>query len=133
MTEKELMQLKFLKLEIAIMREELEQLKSLRDYEALRIDGMPKSGTHSDRVANIAAAILDLEAKLYTHVEELLEKWDRCEQYIHSINDEDLRLMLRLRFIDGLVWEEVSEQMFLSETTLKRLMRHWRKTYSKAV
>ncbi len=43
--------------------------------------------------------------------EELLELTCQAEEYIQSIEQSELRTMLRLRYIDGLTWIQVACQM----------------------
>ena len=123
----ELERLKFLNMEVSVMAEELEVLKEMRDYEALKIDGLPRGNLPSDRVAKIAVKIADLEVRLIEHMEEALEEWGRGIAYIRSIVDPEIRLIIRLRFIVGLTWEEIAARLVVDLSTVKRWYRSWKK------
>jgi len=125
MSETDFKRLKYLNMEIRVMSEELELLKTLRDYEAIKMDGMPKGNAPSNRVAKIAVQIVALEEKITNYIEEILEKWEAGLSYICSIEDPELRMIVRLRFIAGFTWEQIAERLHVDLSTVKRRYRGW--------
>lgn len=43
--------------------------------------------------------------------EELLEITNQAEEYIESIKRSEIRIMFRMRYIEGLTWNQVAHQM----------------------
>lgn len=67
-----------------------------------------------------------LRMKLKHRIDELIEKVEEAQEYIESIKDSDTRLILQLRFINGLTWEQLEAETGIPMTTAKRKYRKWR-------
>ena len=67
-----------------------------------------------------------LRMKLKHRIDELIEKMEEAQEYIESIKDSDTRLILQLRFINGLTWEQLEAETGIPMTTAKRKYRKWR-------
>lgn len=86
--------------------EEIQTLRMDKMFPSTVNDGMPKGSEQrdlSDYVAKLDELIQELK-------EERLEKIKRLqsiERVIKEIDNEDAQTILRLRYIDGLRWEEV--------------------------
>ena len=75
-------------------------------YGAIRITGYPTPEYYQKKAA------LERYKKLLELKEtELLEEMTRAEETIESIEKPDLRMMMRLYYIDGLTWAQVAEQL----------------------
>jgi hypothetical protein len=67
-----------------------------------------------------------LRMKLKHRIDELMATVEEAQEYIESIKDSDTRLILQLRFINGLTWEQLEAETGIPMTTAKRKYRKWR-------
>ena len=71
-----------------------------------------------------------LRMKLKHRIDELMATVEEAQEYIAGIPDPDVRLILQLRFVKGLTWEQIEEETGMSEATCKRKYRRWRDFYN---
>ena len=112
MTLEELSKLYNLKIAIERNKRELKRLRTLIGPKSQRLTGMPHGSkrTSSD-VERIAAEITDMEAIIKAEQLQCIHEQSRLERYIHGIDDTNLQLIFRLRFVDGFSWEKVAIEM----------------------
>lgn len=99
-----------------LLREKLEKaqemLVSLREAAqpgAARLTGMPHTPGVKDKVGDLAVEIADLSSRIEYLNAELAEQEPPIEAFIAEIDDDQTRLVFRLRFLRGLSWKEVSQ------------------------
>lgn len=88
-----------------------EILASLRDKAypgAAKMTGMPRTPGVSDKVGSLAVEIADMETYITEMEAEIREKEAPVLQFIQSIDDVQLRMIFRLRFLRALSWGEVA-------------------------
>ena len=85
---------------------------------ATALTGMPHTPGVSDKVGNLAAEIADTEEYIRYIEEEIAANEGVILAFIQGIEDVQIRIIFRLRFIRGLTWKEVS-QVLGSYTTEK--------------
>lgn len=95
MTVKELSQLCYLNREVAQARQDLAELQR-----------RPGDGT-KEGAAELAAQVKKLKAKIRQRGRER----DRLRQYIESVEDAQMRLILDLRFAKRLSWVQVAHRI----------------------
>lgn len=61
-----------------------------------------------------------LERKLKRKLDELMDEWARIEEYIESIDNATIRIILRLRHIDGMKWEQIGREIGYTERQCRR-------------
>lgn len=83
----------------------------------------PNGGGYSDRIATTVSAIDELERKMLLKIDAYTQHVRYVEEAIDEVPDADQRRMLRLRYVDGLTWEDVSERTHYSERWCKELRR----------
>ena len=122
MTEKELYGYAFIKADIertkgdiAALELEIEEMERDIGVGAVNMDGMPHGTTPGDPVARMAIAIAalhealkKLKADLTERLAELKRKEREIREYINGVEDEEIKLILRWRFIDLLCWYEIA-------------------------
>lgn len=64
---------------------------------------------------------VDLEAGLRREIRVLVSKREEIRRTIDSLDDRDERLLLRLRYINGLTWEQIAANMSYTMTQLHRI------------
>ncbi len=105
---KGLNKLYYLKLEIENLKDEIKELTEISSTE---ITGMP----HGTGVSNPTEQYFLKKEKLLQRLNYKLEKYiderEIIENKIESIEDEEVRVIARYRFIDNLIWEEIGKRM----------------------
>ena len=94
-------------------------LQSLRDAAcpgAAALTGMPHTPGIKDKVGDLAAEIVDMDARVGFLEEEVKASEGQIMPFIQGIDDDQTRLIFRLRFLRGwgclrlrgLAWKEVA-------------------------
>jgi hypothetical protein len=76
---------------------------------AQKMTGMPHTPGVSDKVADFAIEIADLEERVRALQEQIEEQKERVEDFISTVEPDWVRMMFRLRFIRALPWKGVAE------------------------
>lgn len=103
--------------------ETLDALRSAAVPGAQVLTGMPHATGVSDKVGEFAAEIADLEAQMDYIRAQIAESQKRITDWISTIDDVIVRVMLRLRFIRGFQWKEVAGYLgtYTSESKVKNI------------
>lgn len=109
MTLKELSQLYYLNREIEMDQRRLEELRTKAESPGSpRFDGMPRIKSNVSKVERYAEDIADLEAIIAAKQQQCIHERNRLERYINDIDDSRLRMIFKLRFVNGLQWPQVA-------------------------
>ena len=108
MTKKELSQLYWLNREIEEQQRRITELRCLATTTTTRITGFPHSKNIVDKLSKYTVEIADLKALLDLNLKKCFYELNRLNRYIESIEDSQMRLILSLRYINGLGWEQVA-------------------------
>lgn len=108
MTKKELSQLYYLKKEIKEQQRRLAELEETATNCSAKITGLPSGRGISDKTGNYAAQIADLKALLDLNIKKCFCELNRLNRYIQSVDDSQMRTILRLRYIQGLTWQRIA-------------------------
>lgn len=121
MTERELSGYKFIKARIAKVKERIAELELDNGLGSVNMDGMPHGSTPGDPVARMAIARAALHEHLVKLLAELKDKEREIREYIDSVENEEVKLIIEWRFIDLLDWFEIAGK--LEELTGKNVDR----------
>ena len=108
MNKKELSQLYWLNREIEEQQRRLEELECLATSCTTRITGMPRSRGIIDRLAQYAAEIADLRGLIDLNLKKCFYELNRLNRFIEAVEDSQVRMILSLRYINGLTWQQVA-------------------------
>ena len=108
MTKKELSQLYWLNREIEEQQRRLEELEGIATSSTANITGMPKGNGVSDKVASCVAEIIDLKGLIDLNIKKCFYELNRLNRYIDTIDDSQVRMILSLRYINGLNWTQIA-------------------------
>jgi len=108
MTKKELSQLYYLNREIEEQQRRLAELEVVATSCTASITGMPKTNGISDKLANYVVEIADLKAILDLNLKKCFYELNRLNRYINSVDDSEMRMILSLRYINGLTWLQIA-------------------------
>ena len=115
----------YLKIDIENIKEEIRNIPTISSPQ---ITGMP----HGTDVSNpIEAYFLKKEKlieKLNSKIEKYTEELMRIEDIIDTIDDEEVRAIARMRFVQCLKWEEIGEKVHLERTTCAKKLKKYIKS-----
>ncbi|QCH27816.1 hypothetical protein EZN00_01414 [Clostridium tyrobutyricum] len=111
MNKKELSQLYYLNREIEQLKSRIEELECIAVSDTSRITGMPHVTGISDKVGRYVAEIADLKELLNLNLKKCFYELNRLNRYIESIDDSQMRMIMTLRYVNGLSWEQVSSSI----------------------
>lgn len=124
MTKQELSQLYYLNREIEHLQARINELETIATSCSSQITGMPHGSGISDKIGEYAAEIADLKGLLDLNIKKCFYELNRINRYINSIEDSEMRMILSLRYINGLSWEQVASSISSYATENSVRMRH---------
>ena len=90
-----------------------------------------QGGKIENRLENQVIEIVDLENRIKKEIRRYTKLRETIKKAINSQKDADERLLLTLRYIENMTWEEISEKMNCSTRHVYRLhkiaLRNFRK------
>lgn len=104
---------------------EIDQLENnIRELEstiigASKITGMPiiKSNSTSNPTERIGIKLVRLKNKLEVKKELLIDVLNKIEDFLETVEDSEIRVIIRERFIDGKTWQEISRKIISDRST----------------
>ncbi len=120
MTEKELNQLHWINKEIGVLKKQKEELESRSYCKGQEITDMPFGSGISDKVADRAVAMQEINELYEIKLKELYVVRGRIERYINTIEDDETRLIIRLRCINNMNWEDIGDEIGMDRRTASR-------------
>ena len=119
MTEKELSGLYFLNRETERLQKDLEELEYSVGVKSVVLSHSPKGKRRFD-ISDLAVEIADLKAIIQLNLLKIQRERARLERYIGGIDDPEVRLIFRLRHINGMTWEGIGYEIHMHHTTVLR-------------
>lgn len=102
------------------LEEQLARLENtLTGPKLQELDGMPRGSGGGDAMANLVAELVSLQEKYKEKLTQITAAQSEVENLIESLEPTERRLM-RHRYLEGKVWEEVCVEMSYS----------WRQTHN---
>ena len=111
MTKKELSQLYYLKKEIKTQQKRIKELEAAATSCSSKMDGLPSGKGITDKIGNYAAQIADLKSLLDLNLKKCFYELNRLNRYIQSVEDSQIRMILTLRYVSGLTWQQIAKSM----------------------
>ena len=119
MTEKELSQLYFLNREVERLQRDIDDKESSIGYKSPKLTDMPKGGMRKDYTDQVAE-VADLKTIQAANLRRIQRERARLEGYIGSIEDAEIRLIVRLRHVNGMTWEGIGDEISMDRRTVSR-------------
>lgn len=111
MNKKELSQLYWLNREIEEQRRRLDELENISVSSTVSLTGVPSVRWTSDKVAKYAIEIADLKCLLDLNLKKCFYELNRLNRYIESVPDSQVRIILALRYINGMSWLQIANSI----------------------
>ena len=122
---KNLNKLYWLKKEVAQIEDQIKELTILSAFE---MSGMPSGNSVSSPVEKFYARLDKLRTKLEKAKEKVVVEKERLESYIENIEDAEIRVLARARYLECKTWEVIGEENHMDRTTVsKKLRKHFGK------
>lgn len=104
---------------------DLKELENLRSLSTSITSDTTKervqSSTVSDKIGNIVVKIVDLENQINDEIDKFVDLKKEIRDAINTVTNPNERLVLRLRYIVFLTWEQVAEKMTYSLKQVHRI------------
>jgi DNA-directed RNA polymerase specialized sigma subunit len=126
MTKKELSKYYYLSLEINDLEERIETLNETT-IGSSQITGMPVTHGNESPIERKVEKLIRLKEKLEKRKSQAFDEMEKIEKYISTIDDIETRLIFNKRYLDFKSWDEIAEEMFMSERTVYRKHSNWLK------
>lgn len=107
MTQKELSNLFYLKIEIERETKRLRRLEECATNTTSKITGLPFVPGISDKTA-LAAEIADARTIIEHKNREAIIEYNRLMRYIAKIDDSFIRQIITMRYVDGKSWANIA-------------------------
>ena len=121
MTKAKLSRLNSLNLEIEQEKRRLSELRAAAESCTAPISGLPHVAGSIRRSEDVQITLAEQEALLREKVRESVREYDRLNRFIFSVDDPQVRQILRLRFVDGLPWVQVALQTGNTEDSARKI------------
>ena len=125
MTKEELSKLGSIQKEIELIKRELNSITE--EYVTDKVTGSmvehPYIFTSFKICGYDSSKVKRLERKLKRKLDELMDERARIEEYIESIDNATIRMILRLRHINGLRWNQIGNELGYSERQCRRVYK----------
>ncbi len=108
MTQKELSQLNCLRQEILEIQGRIRVLEALATKCTAQISDMPRPQAINDKIGKYTVQIADLKAELEIKAYRCYREFLRLNRYIEGVEDRQMRMILALRYIQGLTWRQIA-------------------------
>ena len=106
------------------------QIKEITVLSAASITGMPKGNNVSSPVEKFYERLEKLREKLQAKLDQYIVEKERIEDYIESIDDAEVRVIARKRFIENKTYQVIGDEMYTDGSTArKKLKRYFEGVY----
>ena len=120
MTKRDIEQIKWCKKEIEMLEKQIDELRQQSFLGNSIGDGMPHARSTTSKVESTSIKIYELTVKLNERKSALIKLVTEAINFIYSIEDSLLRMIIKYRCIDGLSWQEISDILGIERTTISK-------------
>ena len=119
---KNLNKLYWLKKEVTQIENQIRELTILSAFE---MSGMPSGNSVSSPVEQFYQRLDKLRTKLEKAKEKVVEEKERLETYIENIEDAEIRVLARMRFLECKTWEVIGDEAHMDRRTASRKLERY--------
>lgn len=119
---KNLNKLYWLKKEVAQIEDQIRELTILSAFE---MSGMPSSNAVSSPVEKFYNRLDKLRTKLEKAKDKALEEKERLESYIENIEDAEIRVLAKARYLECKSFEVIGEENHMDRRTVSRKLEKY--------
>ena len=127
MTVEELSQMYYINKEIKSLQLELAELRQKNFYKPNIITDMPRGGGGKESNLEYVNAVMELEDLINYSLRKLQYERKKVEKFLNSVDDAELRLIMRLRVVNNMKWEDIGTDLGMERTTVsKKFYKYFR-------
>lgn len=119
---KNLNKLYWLKKEVAQIEE---QIKELTILSAVQMSGMPSGSSVNFPVEQFYTRLDKLRTKLEKAKAKVAKERDSLESYIEAIDDSEIRVLARERYVECKSWEVIGREHHMDRTTVSKKLKRF--------
>ena len=119
---KNLNKLYWLKKEVTQIEDQIRELTILSAFE---MSGMPSSNSVSSPVEKFYNRLDKLRTKLEKAKEKVVVEKERLESYIETIEDAEIRVLARARYLECKTWEVIGNENHMDRRTASRKLEKY--------
>lgn len=120
MTFEDASQIYYINKEIGKLYKELADLKQQSFIKPISISDMPRGGSTRDLFIEYTNSTLEIEDMIRYSLMKLQRERKKIEQFLNTIQDSELRLIMRLRCVNNMGWKEIGEEVGCERTTASK-------------
>lgn len=120
----------YLKLEIEDLKKEIDNLSIISSSE---MTGMPHSGKINNPTEKYMLKKQKLVEMLVYKLDKYIAELNRIEKFIEEIEEPEIRLIARKRYIQNKKWEEIGKEISLDRSVCYRKLNKYLKEVNKSV
>lgn len=109
--------------ELERLHRERERLAQLRTFASCRLDNTPVQGGPAPSPNAASDSLMDLEREIAAETARLYALRREITAAIRRVPDSTCRILLRWRYIEGLSFEKLAQQMHYSERGVYKVHR----------
>lgn len=114
-------QIYYINKEIKRIQLDLDELEQARTYyKPIKMDGMPRGSSTETAEDRYLQEKELLEDELNYALRRLQYERRKIERFIAKIKDAEMRLIIRLRCINNMHWQEIGREIGLERTTVSK-------------
>lgn len=120
MTVEELSQIYYINKEIKSLQLELAELRQKNFYKPNIITDMPRGGSGEESNLEYVNAVMELEDLINYSLRKLQYQRKKIDEFLESVSDDELRLIMRLRAVNNMSWENIGEEIGKDRRTVSK-------------
>ena len=97
------------------IEKEIEEIRSMKLYPSMNNDGMPHGSSGCGDLSGYAAELMEKENTLYEEGVEQVKAYNTISAKIKELENEEERDVLFYRYIAGMDWWKIAQEMECSE------------------
>ena len=102
-----------------------EQIKELTILSAFEMSGMPSGNSVSSPVEQFYNRLDKLRTKLEKAKEKVAKEMERLEAYIENVDDAEIRVLARMRYLECMKYEDIGEECHMDRRTVSRKLENY--------
>ena len=116
----ELNQVYYINKEIKQLYEELANIKQQSFMKNITISDMPRGGESKDIFTEYTDDVMEIESIIQYSLIRLQRAKKKAEKFLTTVDDPELRLIMRLRCINNMSWQDIGDEIGMDRRTASR-------------
>lgn len=133
MTKFDLSKLKDLNKEIELLQRQIDDAYNKADKIYDTVKGSSPKLPFQERVIRVSGIdwnnydrkVAGIRRRLQRRIDELMEQAAEINEFIAALPDVEVRMILQLKYVNGMSYEEIGPELGMNERTVRRKFRKW--------